>query len=207
MTQWWNGLSVYQNILFVIAVTTTLFMIIQIIIMLVSGAIGDTTFDSDTTLEADANGGESADSFNNDSLGMTFFGLRIITLRSIIAFLAIGSWVIFTFIEFMPVWAATLIGLVCGFAAAVGVAWLMKAVFNLQSNGNINIKNAVGTNGEVYLVIPAKRSGNGKVNVFIQERFVEYEAITDSETPIKTGDKIKVVEVISEGILLVEKLA
>ena len=51
--------------------------------------------------------------------------------------------------------------------------------------------------------MPALRSGNGKVNVYVQERYVELEAVTDSEEPIKTGEKVKVVDTMDNGTLVV----
>ena len=200
MTAWWNGLSGYQHVLFVIACATTLIMIVQIIMMLF-GFGDDSSFDVDTDVDMSADGG---DIYNDEGMGLTIFGMRILSVRTILAFFAIGSWVIFTLVEVLPVWAATLLGIVAGVLAAFGVAFMMKSVEKLQSSGNVEIQNAVGKTAEVYLTVPAKRSGTGKVNVFVQERYVEFDAVTDDEEPIKTGAMAKIVATLNQGTLIVE---
>ena len=200
MTAWWNGLSGYQHVLFVIACATTLIMIVQIIMMLF-GFGDDSAFDVETDVDMSADGG---DIYNDEGMGLTIFGMRILSVRTILAFFAIGSWVIFTLVEVLPVWAATLLGIVAGVLAAFGVAFMMKSVEKLQSSGNVEIQNAVGKTAEVYLTVLAKRSGTGKVNVFVQERYVEFDAVTDDEEPIKTGAMAKIVATLNQGTLTVE---
>ena len=80
----------------------------------------------------------------------------------------------------------------------------MKITEKLQGNGNLQVENTVGKTAEVYLTIPANRGGNGKVNVYVQERYAEMEAVTDSDTPIKTGEKVKITGTLNEGTVLVE---
>ncbi len=198
MAAWWNGLTGYQQVLFVIATATTLIMIVQIIMMLF-GFGDDSSFDGDVDVDADG-----SDGYNDEGMGLTIFGMRILSVRTILAFFAIGCWVVFTLIEVLPVWAATLLGIVAGVLAAFGVAFMMKSVEKLQSSGNVEIQNAVGKTAEVYLTVPAKRSGTGKVNVFVQERYVEFEAVTDEDEPIKTGATAKIVATLNQGTLIIE---
>lgn len=199
MSEWWNGLSMFQQVLFIIAVATTVFMIIQIIMMAVSAG-DDPTFDAST--DADM----TEDTINESSGSFTIFGLKVLTVRSIIAFFAIGSWVTFSFEFIIPWYFSLIIGIVAGAAAAFAIAYFMKAVEKLQTSGNVTNLNAIGKNGEVYLTIPAKRASTGKVNVFFQERFIELEAVTDSVTPILTGAKVKIIDRIDEGTVIVEAL-
>ncbi len=201
MAAWWNGLSQYQHVLFVIAAATTLIMIVQIIMMLF-GFGDDSSFDADASADIGADGG---DVYNDEGMGLTIFGMRILSVRTILAFFAIGCWVVFTLVEVLPVWAATLLGVVAGLLAAFGVAFMMKSVEKLQSSGNVEIQNAVGKTAEVYLTVPAKRSGTGKVNVFVQERYVEFDAVTDDEEPIKTGETAKIAATLNQGTLIVER--
>lgn len=204
MAAWWNGLTGYQHVLFVIACATTLIMLVQIIMMLF-GFGDDSSFDADTDVDLGADGG--GDVYNDEGMGLTIFGMRVLSVRSILAFFAIGSWVVFTLADVLPVWAATLLGIAAGVVAAFAVAFLMKSVEKLQSSGNIEISNAVGKTAEVYLTVPAKRSGTGKVNVFVQERYVEFEAVTDDAEPIKTGAMAKVVTTLNQGTLVVESFS
>lgn len=196
MTKWWNDLHSFQQVLFVIACAATLFMIVQIILLAIGSGDNDASFDSDTSID-------DVDTFNDGGVGVTIFGLRILTVRSVIAFLAVGSWL--TFALFYPIrfWAI-LPGVAAGVAAAFGIAAFMKVTEKLQENGNLKIENTVGKTAEVYLTIPANRGGNGKINVYVQERYAEMEAVTDSDTPIKTGEKVKITGTLNEGTVVVE---
>ena len=195
MTEWWNNLHTFQQVLFVIACAATLFMIVQIILLAVGSGDNDSSFDADTSID-------DVDTINDGGVGLTIFGLRVLTVRGIIAFLAVGGWL--TFALFYPIKFLALIpGIAAGIAAGVGISAFIKATEKLQDSGNLKIENSVGKTAEVYLTVPALRSGNGKVNVYVQERYVELEAVTDSEEPIKTGEKVKVVDTMDNGTLVV----
>lgn len=187
-----------QQVLFVIACAATLFMIVQIILLAIGSGDSDTTFEADTTID-------DVDSINDDGIGLTIFGLRVLSVRSVIAFLAVGSWL--TFALFYSIRFYALIpGVAAGIAAAFAIAAFIKAIEKLQGSGNLKTENAVGKTAEVYIPIPALRSGSGKVNVYVQEMFTELEAVSDSAQPLKTGEKVKIVDVLSEGTVVVEPL-
>lgn len=132
-------------------------------------------------------------------------GLRMLSLRCIITFFCFGSWMTFIMDSYMPWYFAVLIGVAVGFVAAVGMALLMNEMMKLQRDGTIKHKNCEGKQGDVYLAVPARRSGEGKVNVLVQESYAEFTAVTDDDEIIPTGEKIKVVK--AEGnILVVERL-
>ena len=44
-------------------------------------------------------------------------------------------------------------------------------------------RSAVRSFAALYLTIPPERSGKGKINILIQERYAEYEAVTDNKEP------------------------
>jgi membrane-bound ClpP family serine protease len=75
---------------------------------------------------------------------------------------------------------------------------------NLQSSGTIDVQNAVGQEGTVYLTIPA--DGTGKAQVTVQDRLKVYEAVSEYGEEIPSGERIKVVKVVSGNILVVEKM-
>ena len=99
-----------------------------------------------------------------------------------------------------------LISVVLGVLAMVLVAFAMRGISKLQSSGNLDIRNAIGKVGQVYLTVPAGGRSSGKVNLTIQEQFKEFSAITTSEEPIKTGAYVRVVSVSETGILVVEPI-
>ena len=54
----------------------------------------------------------------------------------------------------------------------------------------------MGKTGTVYLTIPGNRAGAGKVQLNLQNRTVEYQAVTSQEA-LPNGAKIVVTSVVS----------
>ena len=98
-----------------------------------------------------------------------------------------------------------LIAAISGFAMMLCVAFLLRAVMRLRSNGTADNRNAVGVSGKVYLTVPASRKGEGKVNIMLQGAYVERNAVTDESDPIPTGSEIIVVGVSGETSLVVKR--
>lgn len=92
---------------------------------------------------------------------------------------------------------ALLVALAAGLGALFLVASLMKGLHKLRAEGTVRIDRAVGRNGTVYLRVPANRSGTGKVQLNLQNRTVEYQAVTARDEELPTGAKVVVVGVIS----------
>ncbi len=92
--------------------------------------------------------------------------------------------------------------------AGLGTVWIIGLIFrkagSLQASGNIDVHNAIGQEGEIYLTIPS--SGTGKAKVTVQERLRIYEAISKDKTEIKTGQRVRVVEVTPQDVLIVERI-
>ena len=82
----------------------------------------------------------------------------------------------------------------------------MKGISKLQSSGNLDLSNAIGKVGQVYLTIPADSASAGKVNLTVQEQYKEFSAITTAKEPIKTGQYVRVVAVSESGVLVVEPI-
>jgi hypothetical protein len=95
-----------------------------------------------------------------------------------------------------------------GTAAGLAMVWvltkLMSAMMRLQSSGTLNVRNAIGSEGEVYLTIHA--DGIGKVQVVIQGRLKVLNAKASDDETIKTGARVKVVSIVSGNMLVVEEL-
>jgi membrane protein implicated in regulation of membrane protease activity len=96
---------------------------------------------------------------------------------------------------------------VVGVCAMYGMYWLMRLVAGLSSSGNERIGNAVGRTATVYVRIPAGRTGAGKVQLSMQNRIVEYQAVTDDDEPLKTGETVQVVSVTGSDTVQVRRAA
>jgi hypothetical protein len=91
--------------------------------------------------------------------------------------------------------AAIPLGIVLGLAAMIATAMVTRWMLTLEDDGSVSIHGAVGSTGTVYLTIPGERQGTGKVLLTLQNRTVEYQAVT-SRGALPTGASILVVDVV-----------
>ena len=182
--QWLLQLKGFELILWCIALLFSLLFFIQTVI---SFFIGGTDGDMDTT--GDEGHGDASQFF---------------TIRNMIAFFTMFGWSgLAAYKSGIPnAWV-----IVIAVASGVLMVWLLYFIMTkankLRQSGTLQMKNAVSQVGETYLRIPARRNGIGKVQVQVQGRLMELEAMTDDADDIVTGKPIKVVSTLNERILLV----
>ena len=210
MIEWWNSLEPAMKVLWAVTLSASLVFVIQTI-MTFLGAAGDSDFDinSDTDLIVDiADGsvdvGGSPEAGESGQLGT---GMNLLTFRNFINFLIGFGWTAILLKDSVPALALRmLIAIVVGVVLVAVVMLLFKWLTNMQQSGNINVyKSAIDCEGSVYLTIPGGRAGEGKVQITINNAVREYAAVTDGPT-LKTGARIRVVEVVSANTLLVEEI-
>ena len=198
MINWWNGLELAQQIFALIAIPSTALLIIQTVIQLI-GIGGD-----DVPEDIDGDGIPDSDI---DAAAAVDDGLSLFSMRGILSMLCITGWLGVALLETsMPDWLAILIAVAAGVAALVGIAFLMRGVYKLQSSGNIDISNAIGKVAQIYIPVPANGEGSGKVTITLQEKFCEFPAITTGDRALRTGVYVRVVSVSEGGVLVVEPL-
>lgn len=193
MFEWWDTLNTVQRVFAMIAIPSTLIMVIQTV-MLALGWIGDSDVDMDDGSDGD---GDLADD-----------GLTLFSVRGIVAMLAVMGWTAIAFIESgLNQIASVLIAIVLGFLTLVGMAYFMRAVYRLQASGNLDVGNAVGKVAKVYIPIAGNAKKQGKVTMTLQEKYCELDAITTSSETLPTGSYVRVVAVDGTGTLVVEPIA
>lgn len=84
-----------------------------------------------------------------------------------------------------------------GFGAMYAVYWLMRLISRTTSSGNERIKNAIGRPATVYVAIPSANQGVGKIQLSMQNRIVEFQAVTSEDTQLRSGEAVEVVRVIN----------
>ncbi len=120
----------------------------------------------------------------------------ILTLRAMVAGLTVfGLTGLITLTSTMHVGLGLLISIGAAFVSMMIVAALMRSMSSLYSEGTVRVENAVGRPGTVYLGIPARGNGVGKVTLTLQNRTVEYQAVTAGEA-LPIGTRINVTKVI-----------
>jgi len=191
MIEFFGEMSSLEQAFWLIALNASFIFLIIFIVTFIGGG--------DTDMEADANDFEADDG----GVGFQFF-----TFKGIIAFFTIFGWTGITCIDNALSTTATLIiSTIAGLIMMVLTSLLFYWMHKLSESGTLKIKNAIGVIAEVYLPIGAKRTSTGKVQIKVQGSLRELEAITDDNEELKTGSLVKVIEIVSAEILLVEKLS
>lgn len=218
MSAWWNSLSLVSQIFACVAIPATVVLVIQTVLMLIG--IGSDTGDGMDGLHlSDAHFDDFADGVHADTPGIFgddipggdhdpsgLDGLRILSVRGIIAFLVVFGWVGLALdASGAAVWLSSVIAAVCGFGMMLLLAVLTRAVMRLRSEGNIDNRNALGVAGKVYLTVPPARTGEGKVNIMLQGSYVEREAVTDETEPIPNGCEVVVTALSGQTTLVVKR--
>lgn len=192
METFFEGMTSLERTYWIIALIGSAVFLVIFILTFIGG-------DSDADMEADASDFEADDG----GVGFQFF-----TFKNIVAFFTIFGWSGITCIDnnfstTLTLIISTISGLIMMVLTSLLFYWMHK----LAESGTLQIKNAVGVIGEVYLPIGAERSKMGKVQIKVQGSLRELEAITDESEELKTGSMVKVTEIVSAEILLVEKLS
>ena len=208
MFAWWESLSTFSQVLACMAIPATLILLIQTILTLIG--IGDNGVDSDigdADIDADvADGVFGAELTAGDSDPSGLDGLRIFSVRGIIAFFVVFGWtgILLDSLSLSPVISVG-VGAVAGFLIMLLIALLFRAVMKLESDGNVDNRNALGVSGTVYLKIPPNREGTGKVNIMIQGSYCERDAVTDENEALPTGCEIVVMSLSGQNTLVVKR--
>lgn len=228
LSTWWNGLDLFSQILHCISIPATLILIIQTVMIIAGfGDSGPDTNLSDTSgldlpdgMDFDGSGLDGAGFDGGDMSGDMGDGsghdvgnpadagaMHLFTFQGIITFLCVFAWsAIITYKGTNNILISLIVGFVLGGGAMFGVAKIIQASAKLAQNGNIVAKNYLGETGTVYLVIPANGNGHGKVNISLGERYVEFDAITEDGEDIPSGASVRVVDIRSESLLVVERI-
>ncbi|MBR5446366.1 MAG: hypothetical protein IKV57_09585 [Clostridia bacterium] len=183
MIAWWNGMDLAGRIFAMVAIPSTLVLVVQTILLFFG--IGD-DIDGDMDIPTDD-------------------GFVLFSLRGIMGMAAVGGWSGLVLHQSgLPLGLTVILAVIFGFLALAGIAWLMRISMKLQSNGNLDLGYAIGKVGTVYIPIPAEMKGTGKINITLQERLVEVNAMTPAGRKLTTGESVRVISTDETGILVVE---
>ena len=97
------------------------------------------------------------------------------------------------------------VAVVCGIAMLYLFAWLMKAVYDLQTSGNISPRMVIGREATVDVEVPSARGGQGTVKIVIDERMRRYRALTEGAT-IPRGSSVKIEKFNADNTVVVTRV-
>ncbi|GHV46148.1 hypothetical protein FACS1894180_9000 [Bacteroidia bacterium] len=189
MIEIFNNLPPDQKIFWAIAAFATIIFVIQTIM---------------TFVGMDAMDGANADFDGGDLSGDEPF--QLFTFRNLINFLLGFGWAGIAFAGTISNRVALML-----VAALVGIAFIavfflaMKMMMKLAENNSFSIDHTLNLTGDVYLPVPAQKSGRGKVSVSVRGAMHEIDCITEGER-IATGATVRIVKIESPTLVVVERL-
>lgn len=186
-SEWWSLMTTMEQLYWIVAIPASLIFIALMVMTFIGGDV-----ESDTDIDGDID--------TDDGIPFQF-----ITIKNLVGFFTIFSWTGLACIEggygvFIVILSSTIAGILMMIAMAT-IFYLMS---KLTESGNVNIKNSIGSIGEVYLIIKGSRKAMGKVQLKIGGTFQTLDAITDDKEDIATGGLVDVVDVTNNNILIVK---
>ena len=181
MAEWFSNLEFLSKVYWLVAIIGSLIFSVVMILAFVGGDADDI----DADVEA---------------------GFQFISFKNLVGFFTIFGWSGIACIDSgLSTPLTIIISIISGLLMMVIMAALFFFISKLSDSGTLNYKNALDAVGEVYLTIGADRSKMGKVSISVQGTLRELDALTDSLSELKTGTIIKVVDITSNGILIVDQ--
>lgn len=200
MTEWFDSLTTLQIVLFSFAVVGSLLFIIQIILMLIG--IGDTDVDADVHLDGDIDAGTDADVVHADS----DVDFKAISIQGVVGFFMMLGWVGLAMNRSGGYGTGLSVGVGCG--AGIAMNFAIAKVFQwfkrMQSSGTMDLNNAVGQEGTIYLNVTAQAPG--KIQVAVQQHLKIFDAVSDDGSEIPTDTRVVVVRVVKGNTMVVKRV-
>lgn len=195
--EWFFTLPYTLRVYWVIALITSLFFLIQMVMTFIG--IGDADSGADFGGDAD---------FGADGNTMDVGGaMQLFTIRNFVNFLLGLGWGGVCFYSLIPnTVLLSVVAVLSGVFFVYVFLLLYKQVMRLEQNGAFRVEDSIGSVVDVYLSIPPRRCGSGKVQISFDGSVQEILAQTDSEELIRSGSKVRVLEVIGGMTVLVEKV-
>ena len=191
MMDFFNSLEPMQKFFWTVACCASIVFIIQTIMTFIG-------LGTDADVDAGPMDG-AVDSMEDGSLSGVF------SFRNLINFLLGYGWagaLLFDSIE--KGWLLQLVAIAVGLVFVMAFVFMFRQVMKLSHDGSFKMQETVGLKADVYLRIPAARSGRGKVQVSVKGSVHEIDAVTDSDSEIATGGQVKILEVLGNDLLLVK---
>jgi membrane protein implicated in regulation of membrane protease activity len=191
MIELFNSLEPLQKFFWTIACCASLVFIIQTIMTFIG-------LGTDADVDAGPMDG-SVDSMEDGAMSGVF------SFRNLINFLLGYGWAgVLLFDDIEKRWLLQLLAIAVGVLFVLAFVFMFRQVMKLSHDGSFKMSETVGLKADVYLRIPAARSGRGKVQISVKGSVHEIDAVTDNDAEIPTGGQVEIVEVLGDDLLLVK---
>jgi hypothetical protein len=187
---WWSHMVVFSQIFWGISLFGTIVLAMQVASMFL-GLENIGGHDTDTS--SDSTEGHDTGSDSEHAHQGFMAGLKLFTLRNMVAFVCMFGWSGLVFIEYGASKTWTCIGsFLIGCFSMLVMAVFMKFMYSMQTSGNIDEASFVGKQATVYIAIPQCGHGIGKINFNIGGRLEERTALSAGEA-LPPGTLVKTI--------------
>ena len=179
-------MELLQQVFWVCAIVSSLFFVVQVILLLIG--IDSDGFDLDT-----------------DTLDLGG-GFSLLTIKNVIHFVLGFGWAgasLWNVIDNKVL--LSIVALLSGIVMVAVFVCIFRMMMRLEKHGNYNPEDCVGSVADVYFPIPAGKSGKGKVQLSINNSVLEFDALTEGDR-ITSNAKVRVVELVDSHTVVVEKI-
>ena len=179
-------------------------MAFQFVMLLVGfgGADGDFDVDVPDDFDLDADVGDTVDGHDHEVGHSSTWLFGVISFRTIVAAVTFfGLFGLTANAAELSITTQLLLAVIGGASAMYGVHWIMTVLKNLGSDGTLRIERAIGKTGTVYIPIPPNKEAAGKIQLKVQERLIDYPAMSAGAERLPVGSKVVVVGLIEQGTL------
>jgi membrane protein implicated in regulation of membrane protease activity len=188
--KWWAGLSTAQQFFYGVGIVAGCVTLVLAGLTLLG--LGDH--------DADFSGHEGL-------AGDHLEGSSLLSIKPITGFFLGFGWGGGIALDYgLSVPTATLIALGNGIVLMLALAWLIRAIYSMRTDGTRKINDAIGAVGTVYVTLPPSRAAGGQINVTVSGRLETLSALNAALRAVPSGEKVKVVGVIDTNTVLVEPL-
>ncbi len=203
--------SEYGPLFTIPAIAGSFFFILRLAMMLIGAGGGEDLMDGGHDfggghdmggheIDAGGEGGGTHDHHQGDSTD----AFRLLSLQTIAAFVMGFGW------GGLGAYGGMGWEIEYSLLAAVGggalIVWMLTTLFKsirlLQGSGNISIGDAVGCVGSVYVGVPARGAGRGKVRLLVGSRARIFNAVSSSDE-LPRNTRVKVVMVNRDNTVTV----
>lgn len=181
MAEWWASLTLIQKIFMYAAIPSSS----MIILIGLSSVIGL--------------GVEEIIDFDFDD------PFELLNLKGLLAFFSIGGIIGYLLTTYnIPGILAIAGALASGTLAGKTVSKIISSMRSSEIDAKLNLNNAIGKKGKVYLTIPPNGEDFGKILIQFGGRLRELNAVSNCPSEIKTDDEVIVIDVDKNDMLIVE---
>lgn len=184
---WWNELTLAKQLFYGIGMVAALVSLILAALAL-TGVDGGHDFDAPASGDVDDGGG-------------------ILSVKPLTGFFLGFGWAGGLAMDAgLSLLVALALAVAAGGLLMATVVLLVRMILSVRSDGTMQIEQALGAVGTVYVTVPAAKAPGGQVIVNFSGRQETFGALHAGERSLASGEKVKVSAIVDRHTVLVEAL-